>query len=224
MVCNTGVTMPPPGIEASVIGIPASVDEGLMGFTCEHNKAPWRAPEGKGLVCLLTMTEWAEQLMNEDDETVVKLMRAAADKVMPGFSDAVDYTHVTRWDPVVVYSRAGLYKELREFDRRRPRDSRIQLGGIYFSSSNICTATTAGSAPCASSCRCCATRRSSPPPERGRQAHTARVGLSCCTKVANRSAPGRSSKSSSAGIPTGERASSCAKSGVLRTLPGGKAG
>ena len=36
------------------------------------------------------------------------------------------------------------YRELGDFQRRRPRGSRIQLGGIFFSSSNICTATTAG--------------------------------------------------------------------------------
>lgn len=42
---NTGVTRKPKGIVASVINIPEPVDPDIMGFTCEHNKAPGRAPE-----------------------------------------------------------------------------------------------------------------------------------------------------------------------------------
>lgn len=69
VVMNTGVTRKPKGIVASVINIPEPVDPDLMGFTCEHNKAPGRAPEGHGLLDILTMTEFAEQIIDEDDDT-----------------------------------------------------------------------------------------------------------------------------------------------------------
>jgi oxygen-dependent protoporphyrinogen oxidase len=141
---NLGLTKPPPGISASVVQVPRLQDEGLMAFTLEHNKAPGRAPAGKGLVCLLTMAEWAETLFDEDDETVTRKVTQAAEKLMPGFSDDIDYVQINRWDPCIVYSRPGLYRELGAFNARRPRDSRTRLAGSYFSSSNICTATAAG--------------------------------------------------------------------------------
>lgn len=141
---NTGVTRKPEGLAASVINVPRAVDEGLMGFTCEHNKAPGRAPEGHGLLCLLAMTEWAETLIHEDDETIRDAMLAALEKLLPGVSDTVDYVNVSRWNEVVVYSRPGLYRELGDFTKRLDPGSRIRLGGIFFSSSNICTATAAG--------------------------------------------------------------------------------
>lgn len=141
---NLGLTKPPPGIAASVVQVPRLQDEGLMAFTLEHNKAPGRAPEGKGLVCLLTMCEWAERLIHEDDDAVLAKTTAAAEKLMPGFSDDIDYVQINRWDPCIVYSRPGLYRELGAFNARRPPRARIKIGGACFSSSNMCSATAAG--------------------------------------------------------------------------------
>jgi protoporphyrinogen/coproporphyrinogen III oxidase len=141
---NLGLTKPPPGIAASVVQVPRLQDAGLMAFTLEHNKAPGRAPEGKGLVCLLTMAEWAEELIEEDDDSVVAKTTAAAEKLMPGFSDDIDYVQINRWPECIVYSRPGLYRQLGDFNARRPTGSRIKLGGAFFSSSNMCTATAAG--------------------------------------------------------------------------------
>lgn len=144
VVMNTGVTQIPKGIAASVINVPRAVDVGLMGFTCEHNKAPGRAPEGHGLMTLLTMTEHAEQLIGEDDDYIRNDMLTALDKLIPGVADTVDYTHIVRWNEVIVYSRPGLYKELGTFLRRQPEHSRIKLAGVFRSSSNLCTATVGG--------------------------------------------------------------------------------
>lgn len=144
VTANLGLTKAPPGIAASVVQVPRLEDEGLMAFTLEHNKAPGRAPEGKGLVCLLTMAEWAETLIDEDDETVLRKVTGAAEKLMPGFSDDIDYVNINRWDPCIVYSRPGLYRELGRFVARRPPDTPIKIAGSFFSSSNMCTATAAG--------------------------------------------------------------------------------
>lgn len=145
VVMNTGVTRKPKDIIASVINIPEPVDPDIMGFTCEHNKAPGRAPEGKGLMAILTMTEYAEQIIDADDDTIRDGILARMDKVIPGLSDTVDYTRISRWNEVIVYSRPGLYKQLGQFQARQAaRTSRIQLAGVFRSSSNMCTATVAG--------------------------------------------------------------------------------
>lgn len=145
VVMNTGVTRKPEGVVASVINIPEPVDAGLMGFTCEHNKAPGRAPEGKGLMAILTMTEFAEQLIDEDDDAIRTEILGRMEKIIPGVTDTVDYTRITRWNEVIVYSRPGLYKELGQFQARQAAiTSRIQLAGVFRSSSNMCTATVSG--------------------------------------------------------------------------------
>jgi oxygen-dependent protoporphyrinogen oxidase len=145
VVMNTGVTRKPKGIVSSVINIPEPVDPDLMGFTCEHNKAPGRAPEGHGLLDILTMTEFAEQIIDEDDDTIRRKILTRMEKLIPGLTDTVDYTRIARWNEVIVYSRPGLYKELGQFQARHAAiPSRIQLAGVFRSSSNMCTATVSG--------------------------------------------------------------------------------
>jgi oxygen-dependent protoporphyrinogen oxidase len=51
---NTRVTRKPGGIVASVINIPEPVGPNAIRFTCEQNRAPGRAPEGHGLLDILT--------------------------------------------------------------------------------------------------------------------------------------------------------------------------
>jgi protoporphyrinogen/coproporphyrinogen III oxidase len=145
VVMNTGVTRQPKGIEASVINIPEPVDPDIMGFTCEHNKAPGRAPEGHGLLDILTMTEYAEQIIDQDDDHIRHAILSRMEKVIPGLTDTVDYTRIARWNEVIVYSRPGLYKDLGQFQARQAaRPSRVQLAGVFRSSSNMCTATVSG--------------------------------------------------------------------------------
>ncbi|TDO10113.1 oxygen-dependent protoporphyrinogen oxidase [Mycobacterium sp. BK086] len=145
VVMNTGVTRKPKGIVASVINIPEPVDPDIMGFTCEHNKAPGRAPEGHGLLDILTMTEFAEKIIDDDDDTVRHKILSRMEKVIPGLTDTVDYTRIARWNEVIVYSRPGLYKDLGQFQARQAAvKSRIRLAGVFRSSSNMCTATVSG--------------------------------------------------------------------------------
>ena len=72
------------GWAAFVVQVPRPTHEGLFGITLEHNKAPGRVPEGKGALGLYTMSDWSEELMDLDDDTVVERVVAAADQVIPG--------------------------------------------------------------------------------------------------------------------------------------------
>jgi oxygen-dependent protoporphyrinogen oxidase len=141
---NVALSRPPARNPAFVVQVPRSVHDGLFGVTLEHNKAPGRVPEGKGLLGCYTMSDWAEALMDEDDDTVTKQVLAATERILPGVSDDVEFVRVNRWYPVIVYSRPGLYRELGVFNARRSRLGRIHLAGDYFSSSNLNTATAAG--------------------------------------------------------------------------------
>ncbi|MEW6477265.1 MAG: FAD-dependent oxidoreductase [Actinomycetota bacterium] len=140
---NVALARPPAGVPAFVVQVPRPTHPGLFGITLEHNKAPGRVPPGKGALGLYTMSEWSEELMDLDDETVIERVVAAADQVIPGIATDIEFVRVNRWSPVIVYSRPGLYRELRDFHRVRPR-GRIALAGDYFSCSNLNTATAGG--------------------------------------------------------------------------------
>jgi oxygen-dependent protoporphyrinogen oxidase len=110
----------------------------------EHNKAPGRAPEGKGLVSLFMMNQWAVDHMEATDEEILADVLPDAEKVIPGLGADIEFSRVNRWFPVLVYSHPGLYKELGRFHASRDLTSRIHLAGSYNSSGNVNTATTAG--------------------------------------------------------------------------------
>lgn len=141
---NLALSEPPENAPAAFIVVPRPVSEGLFAVIVEHNKAPGRAPEGKGLVTLYAMNEWARAHADDDDETLVASMLPEAEKAIPGLGERILFSRVNRWYPVLVYSHPGLYRELGRFHATRRRDSRIHLAGSYNSSGNVNTATVAG--------------------------------------------------------------------------------
>jgi oxygen-dependent protoporphyrinogen oxidase len=144
MSINLALARPPQGLSAAFVVVPRPVSEGLFAIIVEHNKAPGRAPAGKGLVTLYTLNEWAVRHMSDDDDTVLAAILPEAEKVIPKLGEQIEFFRVNRWYPVLVYSHPGLYKELGRFHASRPRESRIHLAGSYNSSGNVNTATTAG--------------------------------------------------------------------------------
>jgi oxygen-dependent protoporphyrinogen oxidase len=120
------------------------MSDGLFAIIVEHNKAPGRAPDGKGLVALYTLNEWALEHADDDDQTLLDAILPDAERVIPGLGGQIEFARVNRWYPVLVYSHPGLYRELGRFHASRPRASRIHLAGSYNSSGNVNTATVAG--------------------------------------------------------------------------------
>jgi oxygen-dependent protoporphyrinogen oxidase len=133
-----------PECPASFVVVPQPVSDGLFAVILEHNKAPGRAPEGKGLVSLFMMNQWAVDHMEATDEEILADVLPDAEKVIPGLGADIEFSRVNRWFPVLVYSHPGLYKELGRFHASRDLTSRIHLAGSYNSSGNVNTATTAG--------------------------------------------------------------------------------
>ena len=141
---SVGLTRPP-GERSMYLQVPRSVHPGLIGIEFEHNKAPGRAPAGKGLVALFTAAPWAEELIDEDDDLVAKRLLEAADRVVPGLSNGAEFATVSRWDPMVLVSRPGYWRQLKRFHQvRRANDRLVQLAGDWFCCSNLNSAAAAG--------------------------------------------------------------------------------
>jgi protoporphyrinogen/coproporphyrinogen III oxidase len=90
------------------------------------------------------MNQWAVDHMDATDDDILADVLPDAEKAIPGLADAIEFTRVNRWYPVLVYSHPGLYRDLGRFHAARNLKSRIQLAGSYNSSGNVNTATTAG--------------------------------------------------------------------------------
>ena len=141
---NLGLRAPSPGIPAFVIQIPHSVHPDLFAIVMEHNKAPGRVPAGMGMASLYTMSDWSEKLIDMSDERVVREILAAGERVVPGLSRQVEFAHINRWYPVIIYSEPGSYRRLIDLKAQLKPASCIKLAGDYFSCSNLNTATAAG--------------------------------------------------------------------------------
>jgi oxygen-dependent protoporphyrinogen oxidase len=140
---SLGLSRPPTGDAAFVVA-PRPVSQKVFAAILEHHKAPGRVPPGKGLVTMYGMNAWSERHMETSDEDILRDAIPDSEKLVPGLTDAIEFSMVHRWYPVLVYSHPGLYRALGRFHASRPLDSRIHLAGSYNSSSNVNTATVAG--------------------------------------------------------------------------------
>jgi oxygen-dependent protoporphyrinogen oxidase len=135
----------PPAVDSAFVVFPRPEVPDLFAAIIEHNKAPGRAPAGKGLVSLYGMNEWSQRHMDADDETVIHdILADGGARSIPGIADTIEFARVNRWYPVLVYSHPGLYRALGRFHAARDRRSRIHLAGSYNSSGNVNTAVAAG--------------------------------------------------------------------------------
>ena len=84
LLAHVGLSTAPPGIGATYTMIPRAEHPFLGGIVCDHNKAPGRAPEGKGLLTLALSNPWCERHWTDDDESLVTASMEALEQFMPG--------------------------------------------------------------------------------------------------------------------------------------------
>jgi oxygen-dependent protoporphyrinogen oxidase len=125
----------PPDETAMMLQVPRQEDPDLCVVVLDHNRAPGRAPEGKGLLTSYWHTAWADEQWDRSDGEIVDAALPAIDRVLPGVARTVEFTHVTRWRPAVVMSRPGTYRDLARFSAATDTSSRVQLCGDYLSAS-----------------------------------------------------------------------------------------
>jgi oxygen-dependent protoporphyrinogen oxidase len=125
----------PPAEQAMLVQVPRREHPELRAIVLDHNKAPGRAPPGKGLLASYWHHPWGERQFDRDDDAIADEAIAGIDQVLPGVAGTVELAHVQRWRPAVVMSRPGTYRELVPFVRATDPRARIQLAGDYLSAS-----------------------------------------------------------------------------------------
>lgn len=141
---NVALAAPLAEMPASYIQVPSTVEDRLLGITVDHNRAPEQVPEGKGFVTIYAASHHAKKIIDQPDQVIIDDLLDAG-SVLLGPLTGIEWIEIDRWPQVVVQSYPGYYAKLHEFHQvRRATDTRVQLAGDYFSSSNVNTATASG--------------------------------------------------------------------------------
>jgi protoporphyrinogen/coproporphyrinogen III oxidase len=125
----------PPDEPAMMVQVPSRADPDLCVVVLDHNRAPGRAPAGKGLLTSYWHTAWADQQWERSDGEIVDAALPSIERLLPGVARTVEFAHVQRWRPAVVMSRPGTYRDLARFSAATDPSSPVQLCGDYLSAS-----------------------------------------------------------------------------------------
>jgi oxygen-dependent protoporphyrinogen oxidase len=145
---NIALAKAPPGIDAVCTILPRSEHPFLAGIYCDHNKAPGRAPSGKGLVSLALTAGWCARHQDDHDDELAHATVQALDQFLPGTSEQVEFVEISRWQHQ--FCPLGHYARLGEFRFRSARDDKtVTLAGEYLAATTLSGATASGEAAAA---------------------------------------------------------------------------
>jgi protoporphyrinogen/coproporphyrinogen III oxidase len=133
----------PPAEDACFLLTPRAEEPDLGAVVLEHNKAPGRAPENRGLVTTYWRQAWSDPRAGLDDDTISQQAVGALSRSLPSLVTDVEWTHVQRWDPSIAVNFPGHLAALGRFTRSVDPRSPVQLAGDYFSgtttNSSLCS-------------------------------------------------------------------------------------
>jgi oxygen-dependent protoporphyrinogen oxidase len=133
-----------PAETAVFVQVPTSEHPDMTTVVYEHNKAPGRAPKGKGLINSLWLTEWYEKNSHLTDEEVVTEAIKGIDLLLPGVGDHLLFHHINRWKPALLMGRPGTWTALARFHSLTPEDTRVRFAGDYLGGSTTNSALVSG--------------------------------------------------------------------------------
>ena len=168
---SLGLISAPPEPSAMLI-VPPAEHRDVLVVVLEHNKAPGRAPAGKGLITFDWQDRWSEAHWEEGDDAIRAQTLAAFAAALPGLveADNVDMTHITRWRHCLVRGRVGHYRSLKRLSAiTELGSSRVQLAGDYLALSATGAALCSGEAAAARLAHRLHHRSPRPPRSRSRQ-------------------------------------------------------
>lgn len=125
----------PPAEPACFLLVPRVEQPDLGAIVLEHNKAPGRAPAGRGLVTTYWRQTWSDPRADLDDDAIGKAALDTLAGALPHLLTDVQWTHVQRWSPSIAVNAPGHLSALRRFVQSVDWGSPVQLAGDYFSGS-----------------------------------------------------------------------------------------
>jgi protoporphyrinogen/coproporphyrinogen III oxidase len=133
-------TTRPPDCPAFLLMFPSVEDPDIALIFLDHNKAPDRAPAGHGLLSCLWETGASARMIEASDEHVVDQTLATVFNVFPELRNTVEFTHVTRWQRALPFTRIGAYQEIGRLNAALDPDSPVQYAADFMSAAGQNTA------------------------------------------------------------------------------------
>lgn len=133
-----------PSCPAMLVQMPSREDPDIALMFLDHNKAPDRAPTGRGLIGCCWESQAAASWMSASDEDIVRHTLSSVRRVLPDIG-AVEFSHVTRWRRALPLTGIGAYRLIGEFNAALDPDDRVQFAGDYMSAAGQHTAVEFGS-------------------------------------------------------------------------------
>jgi oxygen-dependent protoporphyrinogen oxidase len=127
-----------PDTPAFLLQLPRAEDREIGMVIVESNKAPDRAPEGRGLFTLSWEMSAAAAWYDRSDEEIVARTLETLERV---FGDLrVELTYVRRWPVALPHTRPGVYRAIAEFTGGLDAGAPIQFAGDWLSQTGQNTA------------------------------------------------------------------------------------
>jgi oxygen-dependent protoporphyrinogen oxidase len=123
-----GLSQRPPD-PATYFLVPPAEDPDTIAVVADHNKAPGRAPEGKGLLTVLLSHEYLERTDQLGDDELLERALASASRYHGDVSGLLEEHVVVRWPESVPTIDRGRFRQIADFRRHVDRRSRVQLAG-----------------------------------------------------------------------------------------------
>jgi protoporphyrinogen/coproporphyrinogen III oxidase len=103
-------------------------DPDTVAVIADHNKAPCRAPDGKGLLTVLLSHEYLERSEHLSDQDVLDYAIDRAVKYYPGVSAGqVEAFNVVRWPESVPTIDKGRFRRISDYTAKLNRSARVQF-------------------------------------------------------------------------------------------------
>lgn len=122
-----------PYLHQAFILPPESESEILTTIVLDHNKAPGRAPAGKGVISLFCRDTWcADNFYRPESDLILEALEMAK-PFIGDISGDIESHVVQRWPYATIKSEVGLYNHIAEFEAATDVQSRIQVAGDFYS-------------------------------------------------------------------------------------------
>jgi protoporphyrinogen oxidase len=107
--------------------VPPAEDPDITSVVHDHNKAPNRAPEGKGLVTVLLSHDYLQRTDDQPDAVLLDRAIQAVERYVGPIAGDIEESVVVRWAEAVPAIPRGRFAMIADFTRKVDPTQRVQL-------------------------------------------------------------------------------------------------
>src|SRR5581483_4362140 len=90
--CHVAMNTPPKAKASTIYSTDISNLTKVLAVNLEHNKAPGRAPHGKGIGTIFGSNEWSKEVLDDaEDDLLIKDLLETAEPMGPGITDDIAF-------------------------------------------------------------------------------------------------------------------------------------